>query len=193
MGVISRTADVFYALRFLKLLTTPWEKTEAFKLGIIDENGRTLKKARELKNSDEKSAYTMFHRLVYNVKRLLNKLPFGQTRLASYAAALFLIKENTNMSEEEIEKVLGKVLDLDDEFLGESWFVRDQILNPGKYTLLEDICSIQTGEPIALKGTQVDVPDFLEPTGSIFGANIYEVTHCLTKQNIYISSRDIRK
>ena len=41
--------DLFVAYRFLRILTTPWEDQEAFKLGIIDQNGKLLKKANELK------------------------------------------------------------------------------------------------------------------------------------------------
>ena len=105
MGIISRTGDLFYAFRFLKLLVTPWEKTVAFELGIIDENGKVLKKGSQRNTPEEKSAYTVFHRLVFNLKRLLNKLPFGKSKLASYASALFLIKEETGMKDkpEEIQ------------------------------------------------------------------------------------------
>ena len=48
MSILSRAADLGYAFRFLKLLTTPWEKLEAYKLGIVDKRGRNLKKAKEL-------------------------------------------------------------------------------------------------------------------------------------------------
>lgn len=65
MGIISRTGDLFYAFRFLKLLVTPWEKTTAFELGIIDENGKVLKKGSQRNTPEEKSAYTVFHRLVF--------------------------------------------------------------------------------------------------------------------------------
>ena len=69
MGVVSRTADLFYAFRFLKLLVTPWNKMGAYEQGIIDENGKNLKKAKELTTSQEKEVYTVFHRLVFNLKR----------------------------------------------------------------------------------------------------------------------------
>ena len=78
-GLISRTADLFYAFRFLKLLTTSWNKMSAFELGIIDDSGKVIKKP---KTNEEKSAYTIFHRLVFNIKRLMSKLPFGKTKLA---------------------------------------------------------------------------------------------------------------
>jgi hypothetical protein len=71
---------------------------DAFKEGIIDEEGKQLKKLRELKTTDEKDAYTYFHRMVFNLKRLLNKLPGGETKIASYGAALFLIKEDKNIT-----------------------------------------------------------------------------------------------
>ena len=105
MGLISRAGDIFYALRFLRLLTKSWEEMDAFKYGIIDNNGKVLKKASTLKNPVEKSSYTIFHRLVFNLKRLLNKLPIGKTKLASYATALFLVKEHSGMTEEEMEEV----------------------------------------------------------------------------------------
>ena len=111
MSILSRAADLGYAFRFLKLLTTPWNKLKAYELGIVDEKGKNLKKAKELKTPEEKSAYTIFHRLVFNIKRLLGKVPGGKSTLASYAAALYLIKEHTGMSEEKIEEIITKALD----------------------------------------------------------------------------------
>lgn len=102
MGLISRTADLYYTFRFLRILTTPWKEMDAYKLGIIDENGNVIKKRI---TADEKSAFTPFHRLVFNVKRLLNKIPLGKTRIASYAAALFLLKEH-GVTEEEMLRAL---------------------------------------------------------------------------------------
>ena len=59
-----RGPDFIYALRFLRLLTTKWEKTNAFKLGILDKNGKVLKKP---ETNEEKNAYNIFHKLVYNI------------------------------------------------------------------------------------------------------------------------------
>ena len=41
---MGRAVDLFVTYRFIKLLTTPFEKTEAFKLGIIDKDGNRIKK-----------------------------------------------------------------------------------------------------------------------------------------------------
>lgn len=103
---ILRFGDTFFALRFLRLLTTPWKKTNAYKKGLIDERGNKIK---DPKTPDEKSVYNLFHKLVFNIKRLLNKLPLGKTTLASYAAALYLIKEQSGLSEEIISEILEEV------------------------------------------------------------------------------------
>ena len=95
---MNRLLNAFVIFQFIKYLATPFNKTKAFKLGIIDEKGNYLKKQRDLKTTEEKKASNIFTRLVWNVKKLLEKLPFGKTKLASVATALFLIKE-------EIEKI----------------------------------------------------------------------------------------
>ena len=195
MSILSRAADLGYAFRFLKLLTTPWEKLEAYKLGIVDKRGRNLKKAKELKTSEEKSAYTIFHRLVFNVKRLLQLIPGGKSKIASYAAALFLIKEHTGMSEEKIEEIIAKALDdnLETDITESQWFIKGDTLNPGIYCLTKNIVSMNTGEEIAKKNSKVRVLEHTEPYSSFLGNNIYKVQHVLTKQELYISNEDIKR
>jgi hypothetical protein len=197
MSVVSRTADLFYAFRFLKLLVSSWDKTDAYELGIIDANGNVLKKAKDRKTPQEKSAYTVFHRLVFNVKRLLNKLPFGQTKLASYASALFLIKENTGLTDDEIRNILNDVFDDLEETIdiseSASWFDKNNLLSPGTYTLVQDIASPNTGEVIAGINTKVKAIDFTEAYGEIFGLNVYQVEHVLTKQKILVTSTDLKR
>ena len=100
-GLIGGAVNLYFIYKFLRILTTPWEKSEAFKLGIVDDDGKILKKKRTLKTSEEKDAYTMMHRLVWKLKRLMEKVPFGKSRLASYAAALWLIKEHKFQGTEE--------------------------------------------------------------------------------------------
>ena len=90
VGVLKRAGDLVYTFRFLKLLITSFEDTEAYKLGLIDAKGKRIKKA---ETSDERAAYTPFHRLVFNIKKLIAKAPGGSTKIASYAAALYLLKE----------------------------------------------------------------------------------------------------
>jgi hypothetical protein len=85
--------DLFLVYQFVRRLATPFNQWDAFKLGIIDERGNILRKRRDLRLQQERAAFGVFDVLVLNIKKLIEKLPGGQTRLASYAAALFLIRE----------------------------------------------------------------------------------------------------
>ena len=99
--------DNLIAVRMLYMLVTPFEKTKAYELGIIDADGKILRKASQLTTDDEKDAYNYLTRLVFNVKRLINKLPGGESKLKNFVAAYFLIKESykkksTIVNEEEL-------------------------------------------------------------------------------------------
>lgn len=89
--------DIYVAYKFVKILSQPWTDTDAFKLGIINDKGKILKKRKNLKSGEEKAAYTIFHTLIWNLKKLLDKLPAGRTRIGSFAAALWMLKEYTAM------------------------------------------------------------------------------------------------
>ena len=90
----SRGADLYFVFRFLRLLTAKYTATKAYKLGIIDKKGKPLKKSSDLTTSEEKSSYTMLHRLTWKIRGLIEKIPLiGKSILLNYAAALFLLKE----------------------------------------------------------------------------------------------------
>ena len=196
MGLISRTADLYYTYRFLKLLVTRWEDTDAFKLGIVDNDGNILKRASQLVTSEEKSAYTTFHRLVFNIKRLLQKLPAGRTRIASYLAALYLIKEHTGMSDDGIRQVMQGIdgIEVSTVISENTWFLDPNgHLNPGTYTLEVDAPIIHTSEFRALIGSKVNIKEAVSPMGMIFGMPVFAVRHRETGQLICISTEDIRR
>lgn len=198
MGIISRAADVYYTYRFIRALTTPWEKTDAYALGIIDKEGKPLKKSSQLRTTKEKEAYTVFNRLVFNIKRIFTRLPFARSALASYAAAMFLLKENTEMSDTQIEDALKKVFgDIDEDIViteGKMWnVIENDELAPGAYTLKENMLSPTTGEAIARAGSRVIVSGGTEPTDWILGVPVYKVRHANTKTDIYVSPGDLMR
>jgi len=114
--------DTFYTYKFLKLLSTKWENTDAYKLGIIDENGKPLKKSSELKTEEEKKAYTPYTRLVFKLKRMMEKIPGGKSAVARYGAALALIKEHSK----EIE-AMGLKYDIIKEKFSE--YLNEEVTN----------------------------------------------------------------
>ena len=195
MGLVSRTADLYYTFKFLKLLVTPWKETDAYKLGIVDENGKVLRRAATLTSDRDKSAYTYFHRLVFNIKRLLEKVPFGKSRIASYAAALYLIKEETGLSDKRIKWIFENMDVKVDMVLKENtWFLdRDGRLQPGVYRLTNDAPIASTGEFRAHAGSMVEVRRPTAPTGDAVGVPVFSVFHKDTQQHVIVSTDDINR
>ncbi len=135
----SRIVDNLIAYRILSMLVTNFEDTKAFKLGIIDKEGKNLKKTSTLKTSEEKDAYTYLTRLVFNMKKIINKIG-GENKLKSFVAALFLVKEyyesgsrTTSLMEEKFERIM-KTLDnnvtlVEEEILVKKFFSEDVVAN----------------------------------------------------------------
>lgn len=195
MAIVQRAVDIYYTFRFLRQLVTPWNETKAYQLGLIDADGKLIRKPN---TGEEKDAYTLFFRLVYNIKRLLNKVPLGKTKLASYIAALWLIKENTKMSEEAVIEGFNAYLEkmgveLENTLSeSKSWMVKGENLLPGKYKLAEHVVSPITGELVAFKGSLIMVNEASAvPQAQFNDVNIYSVYHPSTKQKIYITVEDI--
>jgi len=181
MPIIKRTLDAVYALRFIRLLIMDWTEMDAYKIGLIDQTGKRLRVA---KTAEEKSAYTLFHRLVFNIKRLIQKLPGSLTRkLGSWASALYLIKEEFALD----EQVIIEELKIDATVLKES--LNDlELAQNHRYILKRDIPFKLLDEAYAASGSSVVV---LESMGKHFGHTIYKAKHVLTNQNIFICSNDV--
>tara|TARA_Y100001938_G_C7900348_1_gene334329 strand:+ start:130 stop:711 length:582 start_codon:yes stop_codon:yes gene_type:complete len=193
MGLLSQAADTAYAFRFLKLFVTPFDKTVAFELGIIDEKGKNLRKYRDLGKREEKAAYTPFHRLVFNLKKILALAPGGRSRLASYAAALYLLKEKDELNDETIDLILNKIeadQDLDEsrEYLSDF-----EELNPGRYYLKDTLAHYKTGEEIFKKGDIIINDDIQAPVDNLAGINIFTAIHEKTKQKVYFTHSNIER
>lgn len=107
--------DLFLVYQFIRRLATPFKEWDAYKLGIIDENGNVLRKRKTLRLKKERDAFGVFDVLVLNIKKLLEKIPGGQSRIASYAAALYLIREWNHFSDDSL-----LTEDITDEQLSES-------------------------------------------------------------------------
>jgi len=199
VGIIKRAGDLVYTFRFLRLLTTKFEDTEAYKAGIIDKDGKRIKSydMGNIDNRDKyKEYYTPFHRLVFNIKRIMAKAPGGGSTLASYAAALYLLKEKFGISNKQINEALEQhgIDPLD--FLAEDsqWFVlEDKRLSPGSYKVMSDKVINSTIEEMVFKRDRVSVDEHCYPVGEIFGLDVYEVTHTRTKQPIYVTLGELAR
>ena len=202
---MGRAIDLFVTYRFLKLLTTPFEKTEAYKLGIIDENGnrimqKGIKKPQvPLVTSQEKNAYTILHKLVFNIKKIFAKVPGLRTKVGTYAAALFLLKDtfkesvdDPDMFEKEFVKYLKENnIKFDDE-ISEEVIGFGEILPKGEYVLINDILNKEEEELSAKKGDKVVAFDDEAPIDTVLGVEIFPVVHVQTQEKIYVSLEDIK-
>lgn len=130
------TVDNLLAFRILYMLVTPFEKTDAYKFGIVDKEGNPLKKSKDLKTSEEKDSYTNLTRLVFSLKRLLGKLPGGKSQLASIVAAYWLIKESTGKRTVIREEELLSMIELIEE--KQLTLVEEEILVEKFITMMED-------------------------------------------------------
>lgn len=98
--------DLFLVYNMVKRLATPFNEWEAYKLGIIDERGNLLKSRKNLRTIKERDAFGLYDLMILKLKRLVEKIPGGKTRLGSYAAALYLVKEGKLYTEETSDKIL---------------------------------------------------------------------------------------
>src|SRR5210317_2599054 len=194
-----RAIYLFVTYRFIRLLTTPFEKSDAYNLGIIDKDGnRTDMK---LTTSNEKNAYTVLHKLVFNIKKLFGKVPGLRTKVGTYAAALFLLKdtfkehvEDPQMFEKEFLKYLKENnIELDDSIVEEVTLDNGK-LSKGIYVLTQDVVTGGEEDEIeALEGDEVEVFEDTAPEDTILGVDVFPVIHRKTKQKIFVSSEDIKE
>ena len=202
---MGRAIDLFVTYRFLRLLTTPFEDTDAFKLGIIDEKGNRIKKKGstkpevELATSELKNSYTILHKLVFNIKKIFNKVPGLRTKVGTYAAALFLLKDtfkesvdDPDMFEKEFIKFLKENdIELDNE-ISEEVIGFGEALPKGEYVLVNDILNKEEEELSAKKGDKVIAYDDEPPVDTVLGVEIFPVIHVSTQEKIYVSLEDIK-
>ena len=88
---MSRALDAVVAIRILKMMATPIEKSGAFTAGIVDKTG---KKLREPSGTQELNMYSMLQKFVYKVQYALSHSPsYGAKRLLTFASALALMRE----------------------------------------------------------------------------------------------------
>jgi len=193
MSLANRAADLYFTFKFIKILTTPWEETDAFKLGIIDADGRRIR-SKKIQSSEEKTAYTTLYRLVFNMKRLLNRLPGGSSKIASYAAALVLLREEFNLGNQSIEK-LCKEADIDtDSFISEKneWYVlENKLLSPGIYKVYDEKITTEFNE--IYPKDKIRISENSYPVTNIFGLDVYKGTHINTNQPVYLTLGEIYK
>lgn len=128
---MGRFVDSMIALRILNLLVTPFENTPAYKLGIIDSKGKELKKMSQLNTVEQRDAYTLLHRLVYRLKKIVEKVPIENKKLVSLTAAYALIRESLERNEEPVDLEFKFINKIEEDLTEEISFV-EKVLSEDK-------------------------------------------------------------
>ena len=193
---MGRAIDLLITYRVIKMLVTPFEKTDAYKFGIIDKNGKVLRKNKTLTVAKEKDSYTILHRFVFNLKRLINLIPGGKSKLGTYAAALgLLLKEEKEINAVELEKVLYKhlrendLIKLDDDLREDVEF---DFLPKGRFIIIDDLEDLN-GEKTANVGDVVYTTENQKPFDNYFGVNLYHVINEDTQKQIIVSEDNVER
>ena len=183
---MGRVIDALIAYRLLKLLVTPFNKTKAYKMGIIDEKGKVLIKKRQFdqkipanKRAEAKKAYTLLIRFVFNLKRLLSKVGIRGPLGSSAAAAIAFFREE-NQYNPEIERQVYKYI----KEQGFEFEVSENYGDPiphGKYTVNRDIYDLE-GDVVINNG---DTIDYNEDIQTIMGYDVFKY------QDVYLTTEDL--
>ena len=202
---MGRAVDLFVTYRFIKLLTTPFNKTDAYKFGIIDDKGNRIREDNstrpkvELTTSQLKNSYTVLHKLVFNIKKIFSKLPILKTKIGTYAAALFLLKDtfkehmqDPDIFEKEFMKFLKENNVVLDTEISEEVIGFGEVLPKGEYLLKNDILNKEEEELTAKKGDRVAAFEDQAPIDTVLGVEIFPVIHMKTQEKIYVSLEDIK-
>ena len=195
MGLIKSAADLTYTFRFIRMLVMDWKNWDAYKLGIIDENGKR-QKSTKLDSDEKKSAYTPFIRLCANIKRLVSSVPGGGSKLGSFASALYLIKEKYELTDSNLDNIMSKVnIDVFDIMVEHTeWFIlEDKRLSPGIYRVYNHKVLNETYDELVNAKDKIRIKDDAYPVGDVFGIDIYEATHMNTNKKIFITASEIYK
>ena len=192
---MGRAIDVLITYRIIKMLITPFEKQDAYKYGIIDKNGKVLRKTKELKTAKERDSYTILHRFVLNLKRLINVIPGGKSKIGTYAAALgLLLKESKDLNMVEIEKELYTYLrDNDLIHFGEmKESSEDNILPQGRFIMTDTLTDLNN-ETTADVGDIVKNVEDQVPFDNFLGVNLYHVVNEETQKKVIVSEDNIER
>jgi hypothetical protein len=152
--------DLFMVYQFIRRLATPFEKWPAYKEGIIDKDGKVLIKSKDLNTKKQRAAWRIFDRMIANLKKLLAKVPGGSSKLASYAAALFLIREYKAFTDEDMflnEDITDNQLDESLELFSSSYnYYTTLAENVNRKNVNEAFGRARFKQQLAKRGMDVD-------------------------------------
>ena len=180
---MSRAIDALIAFRLIKLLVTPFNKTQAYKLGIIDDKGKVLIKSKQIVNQRQRKAYTLLIRFVFNLKRLLSKVGIRGPIGTSAAAAIAFFKEEYGENPEVEKEVFKYLKEQGFEYPAYSEDYGEPLLE-GIYKVKYDIHDLE-GNIVINSDEKID---FKTVTDTILGYDVFKYKDVyLTTEDLYVN------
>ena len=178
---MSRIIDGLIAWRLIKLLTTRFDRTEAYKLGIIDDKGKVLIKSKDIKDKKQRNAYTLLIRFVFNLKRMLSKIGIRGPLGSAAAAAIAFFKEEHGENLEVEKEVYKYLKEQGFEFeISENY---GEPLPEGTYKVKHDIYNLDGDIAININ----ESIEFTETTDTIMGYDVFKHNGVyLTTEDLYV-------
>ena len=178
---MSRIIDGLIAWRLIKLLTTRFDRTEAYKLGIIDDKGKVLIKSKDIKDKKQRNAYTLLIRFVFNLKRMLAKVGLRSRLGSAAAAAIAFFKEQYGENPEVERQVYKYIKEQGFEFeISETY---GEPLAEGTYKVKHDIYDLE-GDVVINMDESIE---FTETTDTIMGYDVFKHNGVyLTTEDLYV-------
>ncbi len=178
---MSRIIDGLIAWRLIKLLTTRFDRTDAYKLGIIDDKGKVLIKSKDIKDKKQRNAYTLLIRFVFNLKRMLGKIGLKSRLGSAAAAAIAFFKEQYGENPEVERQVYKYIKEQGFEFeISETY---GEPLAEGTYKVKHDIYDLE-GDVVINMDESIE---FTETTDTIMGYDVFKYDGVyLTTEDLYV-------
>ena len=183
---MGRVIDALIAYRLLKLLVTPFKKTKAYQMGIIDDKGKVLIKAKQFQKSfpsnkqqEAKKAYTLLIRFIFNLKRILGKVGIRGPLGSAAAAAIAFFREQNDYNPIIEKQVYKHIKEQGFEFdISENY---GEPISHGKYIVNKDIYDLE-GDIVINRGKVID---FKEDTQPIMGYDVFKYN------NVFLTTEDL--
>lgn len=173
---MARLIGAFVAYKLIKQLATPWIEWDAYKLGLIDDKGKTLRKA---KTPEEKEVMDHSMRLVKNVKKLIELIPFGRSKIGTLAAAMWLLKEDQGViDDKDFDAEIEKYINIPKNMVIEA--EQDKFLPHGKYVHNDT-------------NAMYHITENKEPDTNYLNVPLYRVRDLKTREYTIVSEDDIRR
>jgi hypothetical protein len=180
--------EYYLMLKIIDLLTKPWTELPAYKLGIIDANGKVLKNTHQLKTATEKVAYGTFQKFCFNLRRFIEKLPGGKTKLAKYLTVYALFKESEDSTMDSMFSEEFGTININEAF-EQDLLKSKAILHRGTYRLVNDM--LDSNGKLVKRETLVTVSMDQKTQMVLFGKPVFEVYIPDRGKNMVVSLDDI--